>query len=100
MSKKRKNLPVGISYGFYYNPCDRELKDPKKRRYCYVAYTGKGKTSQSKRFFVDQWGNDGALEMAIAWRTERVPLNKRQGDITKLRQKLVQLKADTLKAAS
>ncbi len=77
---------IGLCRTFYYNPCDRKPgmeRDPKKRKYCWVAYAGSGHTYQSQRFSIDALGETAAYRLAKAWRAKRAPLDRRASDDTR-----------------
>lgn len=81
---KRRDIDVfGVCQTFFFNACDRKARLPEKRRPCYMAYYGHGRTYKTRRFPIDTLGDKTAYKAAVAWRAAHAPLDKRSCDVVK-----------------
>lgn len=83
--KTGKRKPYGVCRTFFFNACDRVERKASKRRPCFVAYHGHGKTYKTRRFPIDTMGVRKAYRAALAWRSARAPLYQRSCDVAKKR---------------
>ncbi len=79
-SQSRLSLPYGVCRTFFVNSSERKKARP-KRRACFLGYVGGGKDKKTKRFLIDQLGEEEALKLAIEWRAKRAPLDQRTCDL-------------------